>query len=347
MQPTRTEEPRWPTWRIAVVLLWAACALASLGGCARYAGQSIDVSFASADGTRLQGTLVLPPDAAAPVPAIVLLHGAEPATRSMAYRMHANVFVERGIAVLLFDKRGAGESGGDHDQRRYGQLVEDALAALVWLERQPAIDRARLGLMGISESGWITPEIAERHGGLSVVINKSGPALAWPLISEWERYHEIHVAGASEASAREQAAVYRRLWAYQVERTADKRRALEAELRSWAGRKDSQLPAELIDYSDTTVSKIRYDPGPFLERSRTPMLYVYGRHDVNIPTRACVERLQALADLGRPMRHHVFEDEGHEIGGLRWWPPGYRFADGYAQLIGDFAVRHLALAAPQ
>ncbi len=89
--------------------------VAILIGCASLRGPSVEVNFRSSDGVELAGTLVIPKQAALPAPAVVLLHGAEAATRNFASRMHANIFLKRGIAVLLYDKRGAGKSGGDHD----------------------------------------------------------------------------------------------------------------------------------------------------------------------------------------------------------------------------------------
>ncbi len=323
--------------RIGVAL--GILAFALLCGCAGYRGHVQGVTFTSHDGIQLAGTLVLPERTPSPVPGVVVLHGAEPATRSFAYRMHANVFLERGMAVLLYDKRGAGESGGDHEAATFADLIEDALAAIRFLRDQPQVDPSRVGLNGASQSGWFTPEIAERAGNIAFVINKVGPCSSFADTVDWEIYNEILDEGANEESARQQVDVIRRIWAYSMAPTPEEKQALDDVLRAWAGRKDSSLPETLKPVSPAFVDRLRYDPTPYLERATTPMLYVYGSEDVNIPTADCVKRLTQLRRAGRPISFHVFEGAGHELGGVGI--TGYRFVQGYEELLGAFADEHV------
>ncbi len=317
---------------------WLVAATA-LAGCVTYHGVPEEVRFVSSDGVELAGTLVFPARAARPVPAVILLHGAEAATRSFVYRMHANIFLDREMAVLLYDKRGAGESGGDHDSATFARLVEDALAAVRLLRDREDVDAAGIGLIGASQSGWLTPEIAERAGAIAFIVNKVGPCASWRETVAWEVYNEIVDEGVDADSAREQAAVYERLWAYYVSPTPGQRIALSATLREWAQREDSRLPATLEIPDPDEVRDMGYDPGPYLERATTPSLYVYGAEDVNVPTASCVQRLTGLRADGRPVSVHVFEGAGHELGGVGL--TGYRFVDGYEQLLGRFARAHV------
>lgn len=320
------------------ILLLAAL---SLTACVSFDGDAEDVSFTGGGGIRLQATLLTPRESDKSVlPGIVLLHGAEKATRNrLVYKLTANVFIERGFAVLVYDKRGAGKSEGDHDSSTYAELVEDAISAVQFMRQHPRVDEDRVGILGISESGWLTPEIAERSGS-AFVINKVGSPLSVRATVAWEVYNELLDDGVAEDSAREQTDVYRRIWEYRVSPTEDERVAIDEVLSKWTERDDSQLPAKLKDVSESYLADIRYDPTPFLERLEIPMLYLFGRHDVNIPTAGSVERLAQLADQGKPFRTFIFEDEGHELGGFTPWPPLYKFADRYATLIGDFAERH-------
>lgn len=318
----------------ALLVSALACA-----GCASIGGTTEEVAFAGSEGTVLRGTLALPDQAARPLAAVVLLHGAERATRKRAvYTAEAGIFLRRNFAVLVYDKRGAGESGGTYEDTTYSQLVGDAEAAIAYLRGRPEIDPARIGLVGASESGWLTPEIAERSGGLAFIVNKVGPALSWRETVAWEVYHEMRSQGIEERSAREQVDVLRRVWAYYLAPDPNERAALEAELSAWAQRKDSALPAALQEAPHASyLEHVRYDPSPYLERLATPTLFLYGREDVNVPTEACIERLKELAAAGRPVSFHVFEDAGHELGTWSLLPPWYRFLDGYEELVGNFA----------
>lgn len=328
-------------FRNVSLLILAVIASLPLAGCVGFEGHSEEVSFQGGGGIRLQATLLTPEEpAASKLPAIVLMHGAEKATRKrLVYKLTANVFLERGFAVLVYDKRGAGDSEGDHDSSTYAQLVEDGIAAVKFLQRHSRIDEDRVGVLGISESGWLTPEIAERSRS-AFVINKVGSPLSVRDTVAWEVYNEMLDDGVPEDSAREQTDVYRRIWEFRVSPTDAEKDAINAVLAEWHDRADSQLPTELKDVSASYLADIRYDPGPYLERLDIPMFYLFGRNDVNIPATESVARLAELAGQGRPFSTYVFENEGHEIGGFTPWPPLYKFADGYADLIGDFAERH-------
>jgi len=324
-------------------LLLIIAATLSFTGCVSVEGDAEELAFTGAGGTRLQATLLTPRETGdSQLPAIVLLHGAEKATRKrLVYKLTANVFLERGIAVLVYDKRGAGESEGDHDTSTYAQLVEDAISAVRFLRQHPRVDGDRVGILGISESGWLTPEIAERSGKIAFVINKVGSPLSVRDTVAWEVYNEMLDDGVAENSARKQTDIYRRIWEYRIAPTTDERSAIEDTLAKWNRKPDSQLPAELREVSNSYVADISYDPTPYLERLDVPMLYLYGRHDVNIPTRESVQRLAVLAAQGKPITSFVFENEGHELGGFTPLPPLYKFTDGYATLIGDFAEQHV------
>lgn len=315
-------------------------------GCGSYAGTVEDLRFTGDGGITLQASLITP-SGSGPYPAIVLLSGAELATRDrMVYRKTGNVFLARGLAVLVYDKRGAGDSEGDPEHTTYAQLVGDAVGAIDLLRRHPDIDPQRIGVLGVSESGWLTPEINERAGGLAFVINKVGAPLSVRETVAWEVYNDLMADGVAEGSAREQTEVYRRLWEYRIAPTDGERVALQETLDQWAGRPDSQLPTELSEVDADYVADISYDPTPFLEKLTTSTLYLYGTEDINIPTAASVVRLDELIAAGRPISYHVFPGEGHELGGFRLSTLGYEFVDGYADLIGDFAEKHTSTSEP-
>lgn len=311
-------------------------------GCAKFGGLQTELAFVGARGDVLRGTLLVPENAPGPVPAVVLLHGAEKATRErIIYPVYANIFLQRGIAVLVYDKRGAGESGGSYEESTYADLVADAVAAVALLRQQPAIDPARIGLLGASESAWLTPEIAERSGGIAFVINKSGSPLSWRDTVAWEVYNDLMDDGVPESSAREQTSVQRRIWSYYIAPSPQEKTALEAVLASWAGRKHSQLPVTLAaEVSPSYVEDVSYDPMPFLERLDVPMLYLLGGDDINVPVDASVALLEELAAGGKPVSFQVFEDAGHELGGPSLSPPFYAPLEGVAERFAEFATTH-------
>ena len=112
----------------------------------------LDVSIETADGIALAGWLYLP-DGDVPVPGVVMNHGFS-ATRHMGLPGFAEAFASAGMAVLLYDHRNLGDSGGETRQEidPWAQML-DARTALTWLGARPEVDADRLGLWGSSFSG--------------------------------------------------------------------------------------------------------------------------------------------------------------------------------------------------
>ena len=75
-----------------------------------------DITFKSGE-TVMSGLLVKPEETGI-FPAVIVLHGSGPESlNDPAYKITANTLVRSGFAVLLYDKRGVGKSGGDHPGR--------------------------------------------------------------------------------------------------------------------------------------------------------------------------------------------------------------------------------------
>lgn len=130
------------------------------------------VTFTTDDGIALEGDLWLPSGAtaAAPVPGVVMSHGFS-ATRGMALPGFAAAFAEAGIAVLLYDHRNLGASGGDTRQHidPWRQTL-DMGTALGWLADRPEVDGERLGVWGSSFSGGEVIALAATDRRVRAVI---------------------------------------------------------------------------------------------------------------------------------------------------------------------------------
>ena len=109
-------------------------------------------------GITLAGTYTVPADMG-PFPAVVLLTGSGPEDRNETFLGHqpfavlADYLTRRGIAVLRFDDRGVGQSGGTLKGTTSADYTTDAQAALAWLRAQPGIRKNQVGLLGHSQGG--------------------------------------------------------------------------------------------------------------------------------------------------------------------------------------------------
>lgn len=144
---------------------------------------SEDVSFRNKQaGITLSGTLTLPKDGGKHI-AVVLITGSGPQNRDEELMGHkpflvlADHFTRKGIAVLRFDDRGVGKSGGDFSTATSLDFATDAAAAFDYLKTRPEIDTARLGLLGHSEGGIIAPIIASERKDVNFIVLMAGTGL--------------------------------------------------------------------------------------------------------------------------------------------------------------------------
>ncbi len=136
------------------------------------------VTFESREAT-LEGTLNLP-GGERTFPLAIFIHGSGKRTRD-DFRQFVPAFNNIGIATFRYDKRGVGKSGGTYtdvgtldSETIFPILAEDAVAAIHKLKKDPRINAQKIIVVGVSQAGWIIPEINTMTDiALSVCI--SGP----------------------------------------------------------------------------------------------------------------------------------------------------------------------------
>lgn len=158
--------------------------------------QEETVGFVNGD-IQLAGSLLLPMDEG-PHPAVVFVHGAEFGNRD-TYRLFATHFARRGIAALIYDKRGTGESSGSFSEATFDDLSDDALAAVGFLQDHPAIDPDRIGLMGWSQGGWVLP-IAAQSDKVAFLIPVVPSGLNAGVQAAWLSGNQLHLRGLDAGS---------------------------------------------------------------------------------------------------------------------------------------------------
>ena len=94
-------------------------------------------------------------------PAILLLHGSGGVTKN-GKAFYADYFVKQGFEVLIYDKRGSGQSTGNRITATYENLAEDAIACLEILNKRETVDKNKIGLWAISQGGMLLPFIASK-----------------------------------------------------------------------------------------------------------------------------------------------------------------------------------------
>jgi dienelactone hydrolase len=171
--------------------------------------QDHEVTFDGGD-ELLAGSLLVP-TTDGPHPGVVIVHGAERATRE-TYRLLATHYARRGVAVLIYDKRGTGASTGDVAAANFHDLTADALAGHAFLRDHPGIDPNRIGVAGFSQGGWIAALAARATRDVAFVVAYSGSGFSPGDQHAWLYGSMLNVRGmgprAIEAAERFQATLY-------------------------------------------------------------------------------------------------------------------------------------------
>jgi dienelactone hydrolase len=83
----------------------------------------------------------------------------------------ARMLIRHGYGVLILDRRGEGVSGGDYNA--FGWAGEpDVRAAIAFLRRQPDVDPARIGGLGLSVGGELLLQTAAHTRALRAVVSE-------------------------------------------------------------------------------------------------------------------------------------------------------------------------------
>ncbi len=235
-----------------------------------------DVKFES-QGITLAGSILKPKN---PFAAVVIVHGSDPVKREMEF---AKRLAKEGIAVLTYDKRGVGESGGVYvgptvgtnniDTTNLNLLSHDANAAVNTFRTYLKDKKTPIGLVGFSQAGWIIPITASKNPQIEFMALFSCPTITTLEQLRFQFYtngNNDFWKTHSEADAREH-----------IKNDADR-------------------------YQFTAT-----DPKNSLNKLSIPGLWLFGEKDIQIPVKICIEQLNTLKVQGKPFEYTLFSNLGH------------------------------------
>jgi pimeloyl-ACP methyl ester carboxylesterase len=282
-----------------------------------------DVSFEnSTAGIRLAGTLTIPPGKGT-FPAVVLVAGSGAHDRDEALMGHrpflvlSDYLTRRGIAVLRYDKRGVGESGGTYATATTADFADDAEAGLAYLEKRSEIDPHKIGLIGHSEGGMIAPLLAARNSSVAFIVMMAGPGIPGDELLVEQTLLIAEANGQTHETA-EKAAGEERIILSLVKDETDSA-VLEKRLREQL---TGQVPEAQIGAAIKSTSSpwfryfISYDPAATLRKVKCPVLAVIGSKDLQVPPEQNIPAIRkALQDAGNqkfevdelPGLNHLFQ----------------------------------------
>lgn len=303
---------------------------------------------------------LLTPHGNPPFPAVIMIEGSTTEGRkNWTYRSMGELLARNGIATFIYDKRGVGESDGDVGAATFNDLASDAAAAVRALVARSDIDSRAIGLLGISQGGWLAPMAAQKCDSVSFLILVVGAAT-----SVWDQ--ELHrVAYTMRAGSLNDDQPD----SFSVEEIAD---ALEhtrlgfsvaSNPERWGEWNRSVAQAKASRWSryvalDSSIDELQgwlrqqFDPSEVLRHTTIPVLALFGEEDTYVPPKENVDRMRTLlAEAGnKDVTTVVYPGCGHALIrnatliGHEWeWPNGYwqwaRRAPGVADSLVLWTLR--------
>jgi len=316
------------------------------------------------------GTLTVP-HGSGPFPGVVLVAGTGAHTRDEVVSLHkiflvlADGLTRHGMAVLRFDKRGVGLSGGKpFPESTTDDNASDARAAVRFLRIQPGIDPARVGLVGHSEGGIIAPLVAAGNPEVAFIVLLAGTGLPGLEVQVLQDAAGAKAAGADEKTLRATEKLDRAIFPIVVA-TKDKTEAMKkmhaaerailtADERKLLGIPEAGLPDEAYEGLLTPWFRrfLELDPRPVLEKVTCPVLAINGGKDLQVladENLAGIERALAKGGNNRvtikklPGINHMFQTapigSGNEYRNIE-----ETFASAALELISHWILETMRLA---
>lgn len=235
-----------------------------------------DVKFES-QGEILAGSILKPKKTFA---AVVIVHGSDPVKRELEF---AKRLAKEGIAVLTYDKRGVGESGGVYvgpsvgtnniDTTNLNLLSNDANEAVKTFRTYLTDKKIPIGLVGFSQAGWIIPITASKNPKIEFMV-----LFSCPTITTLEQLRfQFYTNGNNN------------FW----------RNHTEADAR---------------EHTKNAPDKYQFvatDPKTSLNTLSIPGLWLFGEKDIQIPVKLCIEQLNTFKAQGKPFEYTLFSTLGH------------------------------------
>ena len=239
-------------------------------------------------GLKFSGTLYRP-DGNRPSPAVVVVHPASAGQRIDPFYDHLKPELPKhGLAVLVFDRRGSGASEGNFETADFEDLAGDAIAAVEYLQSRPEIDRAKIGLHGTSQGGWIAPIVAARKtdGAFLIAVSACGVTPA----DQMDYGVEFHMKqDGFDRSIIENALELRKLvneyFRGHVKRKNVATKLSRVESEPWFEKAylypGSELPADITQ--SKWYHEMDYEPLSVWKRVHQPTLFLFAEVDEWVP----------------------------------------------------------------
>ncbi|MGI4740549.1 MAG: alpha/beta hydrolase family protein [Janthinobacterium lividum] len=272
---------------------------------------------------KLAGTLTVP-SGEGPFAAVVLLSDSGPQDRDAGlpgyhpFAMLADYLTRRGIAVLRFDDRGVGKSGGDYARATTLDFVTDAQAAMVFLRSRPLIAPQQVGLVGHGEGANVALlAAAEPLEAPAFVASLAGYGQPGLDVLRRQQSEIMRLIGADGGQVKAAQGLFDQLVeaVRQTPNTAAARAKVVTLLRSSNTALDEPMARARAVQMTSPWSRffLDFDPANRLPLVRCPVLLLNGTADLQVAAG------RNLALLQKGLHQSGQDVQVHRLAGVNHW----------------------------
>lgn len=276
--------------------------------------QELEVSFKNVEqGFSLGGTLTIP-EGEGPFPAAVLVSGSGSQNRDeeilghKLFKVIADHLTRNGIAVLRYDDRGVGASGGNPAYATTKDLAVDARSAFNYLLINKAIDPAKIGIVGHSEGGMIAFMLASSRQDIAFIVSLAGPGVDGKTILLEQIEKIASLSGVSDTVLEDIRKVRSGVFDVMIDKESYgewKEETLKFVSKFYAEKEQGVYSEEDIEQgrqnivsslNESSYAWMRYfvmfDPSPLFKSIKCPVLALNGEKDCQVIAESNIAAIQ-------------------------------------------------------
>lgn len=253
------------------------------------------------DHVTLAGTLSLPKKEGN-FPAVILITGSgkqnrdEEILRHKPFLVLSDYLTKKGIAILRFDDRGAGESTGDYTKASTIDFARDVQAGVDYLKTRKEINKSKIGLIGHSEGGVIAPMIAGNSKDIHFIVLLAAPGLRGDKLLLLQKEILEKQFGFPENDIQKGQEIFKGAYDIILASTVNDEN-LKNNLSNYAQSKFDDKTAKSFVDQITNVwwyNFLRIDPAVALAKVKCPVLALNGSKDLQVPATVNLDTIKKV-----------------------------------------------------
>jgi dienelactone hydrolase len=290
----------------------------------------------------LAGVLLMPADRKKH-PVVIVVPGSQGLNRdeNTPYE-EINSFINNKVGLLIYDKPGTGQSGGNWQNSSFEDLAEDVLAFVKELKSRDDVDHSKIGAWGFSQGATIAPLAASMSKDISFLIMQSGGGIG-PARAEINQQVARMQAQKFSDTAINEAVEFMQLQFRAVNNTGSwdtlQARIPEAKTKRWSNFAFGMLPKEHWMWT-WWKPVVDFNPVVSLEKIKIPVMVIFGKADPLVPKDSMDVMIATITGALKKAGNNsvtvkTFENASHEIF-VQNEKKEWKLAEGYDETLKRF-----------